>query len=80
MMLRMADTATAATPATPATSAAARTRSDLGPGDPAPDFELPGTSEQAGVHREKPKRRYRLSDYRDQHVLLVFFSAAFTPT
>jgi peroxiredoxin len=56
------------------------TRTGLKPGDPAPDFELPGTSEQAGVHREKPKSRYNLSSYRGRPVLLVFFSAAFTPT
>ena len=57
-----------------------RTRSGLGVGDKAPDFELAGSSEQAGVLREKPKHRYRLSDYRGQEVLLIFFSAAFTPT
>ncbi|MDQ1396343.1 MAG: hypothetical protein QOG64_1602 [Acidimicrobiaceae bacterium] len=56
------------------------TRSGLETGSTAPPFELPGTSEQAGVLREKPKTRYRLEDYRGRFVLLVFFSAAFTPT
>jgi peroxiredoxin len=41
---------------------------------------LTGTSARAGVVREQPKSRYRLEDYRGRSVLLVFFSAAFTPT
>jgi peroxiredoxin len=49
-------------------------------GDPAPPFELAGTSAHAGVVREQPKSRYRLADYRGRPVLLSFFSAAFTPT
>ena len=56
------------------------TRSGLREGDEAPDFELTGTSARAGEVREKPKSKYRLSDYRGRPVLLVFFSAAFTPT
>ena len=49
-------------------------------GDAAPTFELTGTSAQAGVVLERPRSRYRLSDYAGRPVLLVFFSAAFTPT
>jgi peroxiredoxin len=49
-------------------------------GQQAPDFELPGTSEHAGEHRPVPHPRYRLSNMRGHTVLLVFFSAAFTPT
>ncbi len=56
------------------------TRTGLRQGDVAPPFELTGTSERAGVVRELPKSRYRLDDYRGRPVLLVFFSAAFTPT
>ena len=56
------------------------TRSGLREGDVAPLFDLAGTSAKAGVTREKPKSRYRLEDHRGQPVLLVFFSAAFTPT
>jgi peroxiredoxin len=56
------------------------TRTGLRDGDLAPDFELTGTSRRAGLVREFPKPRYRLEDYRGLPVLLVFFSAAFTPT
>jgi peroxiredoxin len=56
------------------------TRTGLHEGEIAPDFELTGTSRRAGLVREYPKSRYRLEDYRGQPVLLVFFSAAFTPT
>jgi peroxiredoxin len=56
------------------------TRTGLREGDVAPTFELTGTSARAGVVREQPKSRYRLEDYRGRSVLLVFFSAAFTPT
>jgi peroxiredoxin Q/BCP len=34
-----------------------------GPGDPAPDFELPGTGDKT----------YRLSDYRGRNVVLAFY-------
>lgn len=54
------------------------TRSGLKVGDQAPLFELPGTSIPAGQKRESNK--YRLADYLGKPVLLVFFSAAFTPT
>ena len=54
------------------------TRSGLCVGSPAPVFELTGTSNHAGQVNERPK--YNLEDYRGQPVLLVFFSAAFTPT
>ncbi len=57
-----------------------KTRSGLKEGDLAPSFELPGTSEKAGLNWERPRRKYRLEDYRGRQVLLVFFSAAFTPT
>jgi peroxiredoxin len=56
------------------------TRTGLRESDPAPEFELTGTSARAGAVREQPKSRYRLADYRGRPVLLVFFSAAFTPT
>lgn len=55
-----------------------QTRSDLREGSEAPLFELVGTSMYAGQINERP--RYRLQDYRGRPVLLVFFSAAFTPT
>jgi thioredoxin-dependent peroxiredoxin len=38
-------------------------------GDPAPDFELPGTG----------GRTYRLSDYRRRGVILAFYPGDFTP-
>jgi peroxiredoxin Q/BCP len=37
-------------------------------GDPAPDFDLPGTGE----------RRYRLSDYRGRKLVLAFYPGDFT--
>lgn len=40
----------------------------LRPGDPAPDFELPGTG----------GRTYRLSDYRGRKVILAFYPGDFT--
>ena len=43
-------------------------------------FELTGTSLQAGTALERPRARYRLSDFIGRPVLLVFFGAAFTPT
>lgn len=39
------------------------------PGDPAPDFELPGV----------PPGQYRLSDQRGKPVVLVFYPGDFTP-
>jgi peroxiredoxin Q/BCP len=39
-------------------------------GDPAPDFELPGTGEKT----------YKLSDYRGRKVILAFYPGDFTPT
>lgn len=56
------------------------TRTGLREGEIAPAFALAGTSERAGAVREQPKSRYRLDDYHGRPVLLVFFSAAFTPT
>jgi peroxiredoxin len=56
------------------------TRSGLREGDIAPDFVLTGTSRRAGEVRERPKSQYQVRDYRGQPVLLLFFSAAFTPT
>ncbi|MBV8951538.1 MAG: hypothetical protein JOZ99_11730 [Actinobacteria bacterium] len=56
------------------------TRTGLREGDLAPPFDLTGTSARAGAVREQPKSRYRLEDFRGRPVLLVFFSAAFTPT
>jgi peroxiredoxin len=41
----------------------------LAEGDPAPDFELPGTG----------GRTYRLSDYRGKGVVLAFYPGDFTP-
>lgn len=41
----------------------------LKPGDPAPDFELPGTG----------GRTYRLADYRGRKVVLAFYPGDFTP-
>jgi thioredoxin-dependent peroxiredoxin len=40
----------------------------LNAGDPAPDFELPGTGE----------RTYRLSDYRGRKLILAFYPGDFT--
>lgn len=54
------------------------TRSGLHEGSVAPLFDVVGTSKHAGQINEHP--HYRLEDYRGQPVLLVFFSAAFTPT
>jgi peroxiredoxin len=62
------------------TVAIERTRSGLQVGDMAPRFELPGTSEKAGAVIKHFKDRYRLENYRGRPVLLIFFSAAFTPT
>jgi peroxiredoxin len=56
------------------------TRTGLREGDVAPTFELTGTSLRAGEVREHPKSRYRLENHPGRPVLLVFFSAAFTPT
>jgi peroxiredoxin Q/BCP len=42
----------------------------LAEGDPAPDFELPGTG----------GRTYRLSDYRGKGVVLAFYPGDFTPS
>jgi peroxiredoxin Q/BCP len=39
-------------------------------GDPAPDFELPGTG----------GKTYRLSDYRGRKLVLAFYPGDFTPT
>jgi peroxiredoxin Q/BCP len=39
-------------------------------GDPAPDFELPGTGDKT----------YRLSDYRGRKLILAFYPGDFTPT
>lgn len=39
-------------------------------GDPAPDFDLPGTGE----------RRYRLADYAGRLLMLAFYPGDFTPT
>jgi peroxiredoxin Q/BCP len=39
-------------------------------GDPAPDFELPGTG----------GRTYRLSDYRGRKLVIAFYPGDFTPT
>ena len=55
-----------------------QTRSGLCVGSEAPLFALTGTSKKAGQVNERIK--YHLDDYRGQPVLLVFFSAAFTPT
>lgn len=41
---------------------------ELGPGDPAPPFELPGSDGQT----------HRLSDYAGQTVVLAWFPKAFT--
>lgn len=62
------------------TAVSERTRSGLRVGDMAPRFELPGTSEKAGAIIKHFKDKYRLEDYLGQPVLLIFFSAAFTPT
>jgi peroxiredoxin len=43
--------------------------SDLGPGDPAPDFEALTTD----------GKTVRLGDYRGQHLIVYFFPKAFTP-
>jgi thioredoxin-dependent peroxiredoxin len=43
--------------------------SKVGVGDPAPEFELPGTS----------GRTYRLADYRGRWVILAFYPGDFTP-
>ena len=40
----------------------------LNPGDPAPDFELPGTGDKT----------YRLSDYRGRKLVLAFYPGDFT--
>ena len=40
------------------------------PGDPAPEFELPGSG----------GRTYRLADYRGKGVILAFYPGDFTPT
>jgi peroxiredoxin Q/BCP len=42
----------------------------LNPGDPAPDFELPGTG----------GKTYRLSDYRGRKLVIAFYPGDFTPT
>jgi thioredoxin-dependent peroxiredoxin len=42
----------------------------LNVGDPAPDFELPGTGEKT----------YRLADYRGRKLVLAFYPGDFTPT
>jgi peroxiredoxin Q/BCP len=42
----------------------------LNVGDPAPDFELPGTGEKT----------YRLSDYRGRKLVIAFYPGDFTPT
>ena len=42
----------------------------LNVGDPAPDFELPGTGDKT----------YRLSDYRGRKLILAFYPGDFTPT
>lgn len=62
------------------TAVSERTRSGLRVGDIAPRFELPGTSEKAGAIIKHFKDKYRLEDYLGRPVLLIFFSAAFTPT
>jgi len=41
----------------------------VGEGDPAPEFELPGTGGKA----------YRLADYRGRKVILAFYPGDFTP-
>lgn len=41
----------------------------VGEGDPAPEFELPGTGGKA----------YRLADYRGRKVILTFYPGDFTP-
>ena len=41
----------------------------LNVGDPAPDFELPGTGDKA----------YRLADYRGRKLVLAFYPGDFTP-
>ena len=46
----------------------------LGPGNRAPDFDLPGVTGEE-------KHRVKLSDYRDKkHVVLAFHPLNFTPT
>jgi peroxiredoxin len=50
----------------------------LAVGDDAPEFELPATGDTAG--KGGPRKRIRLSEYRDRkNVVLVFYPAAFTP-
>ena len=56
----------------------ARATWKLAVGDEAPDFELSATGETAG--KGGPKKKVRLSDYRDKkNVVVAFFPAAFTP-
>ncbi|MEZ5261426.1 MAG: peroxiredoxin [Acidimicrobiia bacterium] len=50
------------------------TEGALRPGTPAPDFALPGTDGTVEGHRT-----YRLSDYRGQPVVLVFYPGDDTP-
>jgi len=47
-------------------------------GDPAPDFTLRATGDQAG--KGGPQKDISLSDYKGKkNVVLVFYPAAFTP-
>jgi peroxiredoxin len=47
-------------------------------GEPAPDFEMTATGDNAG--KGGPRKKVRLSDYRGKkNVVLAFYPAAFTP-
>ncbi len=47
-------------------------------GEPAPDFEMTATGDNAG--KVGPQKKIRLSDYRGKkNVVLAFYPAAFTP-